>query len=88
MGKDKDIVMADKAAAEEDLANALPFLRQAEAAVDSIQPKDVNEMAQMAKPSDITKIVMDAIQILFQKRLDLPNKPKTFMLAKKDISFI
>lgn len=88
MGKDKDIVMADKAAAEEDLANALPFLRQAEAAVDSIQPKDVNEMAQMAKPSDITKIVMDAIQILFQKRLDLPNKPKTFILAKKDISFV
>jgi dynein heavy chain len=30
LGKDKDIVMADKAAAEEDLANALPFLRQAE----------------------------------------------------------
>jgi dynein heavy chain len=88
LGKDKDIVMADKAAAEEDLANALPFLRQAEAAVDSISPKDVNEMAGMAKPSDITKIVMDAIQILFQKRLDLPNKPKTFMLAKKDISFI
>jgi dynein heavy chain len=65
LGKDKDIVMADKAAAEQDLANALPFLRQAEAAVDSIQAKDVNEMANMQRPSDITRIVMDAIQILF-----------------------
>lgn len=80
--------MADKAAAEEDLANALPFLRQAEAAVDSIQAKDVNEMAGMAKPADITKIVMDAIQILFQKRLDLPNGIKPFVLAKKEITFV
>lgn len=88
LSKDKDIVMADKAAAEEDLANALPFLHQAQAAVDSIQAKDVNEMAGMAKPSDITRIVMDAIQILFQKRLDLPNKVKTFTLAKKDITFV
>jgi dynein heavy chain len=29
LSKDKDVVMADKAAAEEDLANALPFLHQA-----------------------------------------------------------
>jgi hypothetical protein len=45
-------------------------------------------MAGMTKPSDITRIVMDAIQILFQKRLDLPNKVKTFTLAKKDITFV
>jgi hypothetical protein len=45
-------------------------------------------MAGMAKPSDITKIVMDAIQILFQKKLTLPNKMKTFVLAKKDITFV
>ena len=88
LGKDKDIVMADKAAAQQDLENALPFLHKAQAAVDSIKPKDVNEMAGMTKPSDITKIVMDAIQILFQKKLDLPNKQKTFMLAKKDITFV
>jgi dynein heavy chain len=45
LGKEKDVVMQEKEAAEIELENAKPFLRAAEQAVDSIQKKDVEEMS-------------------------------------------
>lgn len=64
LSKFKSSIDGDKKEAERDLSAALPYLRNAEAAVDSLKKKDVDELASMAKPSDITKLTMDAVQIL------------------------
>jgi hypothetical protein len=48
----------------------------------------VNELAGMARPSDISKLVLDAIQVLFYKPLEVPSKVKNFVLAKKNIKFV
>lgn len=87
LGKDKEIVLQQKNEAEEELAKALPFLRKAEAAVESIKKKDVDMMGKSNSPAPITKLVMDAIQILFYKQLDVPCKVKTFQVSKRDFTF-
>ena len=45
-------------------------------------------MSKSAKPAMITLIVMDAIQILFQRALDVPAKIKTFVVAKQNVTFV
>lgn len=87
LGKDKEIVLSQKLEAEEELAKALPYLRRAEGAVEAIKKKDVDMMGKSTSPAPITKLVMDAIQILFYKELDVPCKIKVFTVAKRDFTF-
>ena len=56
--------MAEKEEADKDLQQALPYLRRAEAAVDSIKPKDISELKKVVNAVDTTKIIMDAVNIL------------------------
>ena len=71
----KNTIMEQKEQADKDLQKALPFLKKAEGAVDMIKPKDVGELKTSNRPVDTTKLIMDAIHILFQRHLD-PVKPK------------
>ncbi len=72
VGKEADMCNAQAAQIEieqeeanKDLQAAIPYLRRAEAAVDSIKPKDIGEMKTAKAASDTTRIVLDTIQILF-----------------------
>lgn len=58
-------IMAEKEAADRDLQIALPFLRRAEAAVESIRPADINELKGMRTAVDTTRLILDTIHILF-----------------------
>jgi len=62
-------------------------LRRAEAAVDSIKPKDITELKGTKKPADICRIIMDAVQLLFQLPV-VPVEPRTLYIAKTDVPFI
>jgi len=53
---DKAKIENEKALAEEDLAKAQPFVDEAERAVNSIKPNDLNELKKMSKPGDIIKV--------------------------------
>jgi dynein heavy chain len=66
---------------------ALPFLRRAEAAVDSIKPADINELKGMRQAVDTTRLIMDTIHILFQRPLD-PVKPKAMNILKQECPFV
>jgi hypothetical protein len=45
-------------------------LRKAEAAVNSIKPADINELKGMRQAVDTTRLIMDTVQILFQRSMD------------------
>lgn len=59
----------EKLAAEEDLAAAQPYLEEAERAVSSIKPNDLNELKKLAKPADIIKLIFDCVGILRKQPL-------------------
>jgi len=61
----KTAIMAEKESADRDLAIALPYLRRAEKAVDSIKPGDIKELSGMAQATDTTRLILDTIHILF-----------------------
>jgi len=83
----KNTILAEKDQADKDLAVALPFLRRAEAAVDSIRPQDINELRGMRNAVDTTRLILDTIHILFQRPLD-PCKPKSMNILKTDVPFV
>ena len=56
--------IGEKADAEEDLAKAQPFVEEAERAVASIKPNDLNELKKLGKPSDIIKLIFDCVSLL------------------------
>jgi dynein heavy chain len=58
---------AEKAEAQVELDKAMPFLKDAESACNSIQKKDVQEIKTNNKPVDIIKLVFDGLQIIMQK---------------------
>mmetsp|Transcript_34956 Transcript_34956/g.25438 ORF Transcript_34956/g.25438 Transcript_34956/m.25438 type:complete len:963 (+) Transcript_34956:351-3239(+) len=80
-------IQTERDIANRDLEQAIPFLRRAEAAVDSIKPKDISELKQTKKPHDICRVVMDAVQILFQLPM-VQVAPKPFTIAKENVPFI
>lgn len=61
---EKNKIQEEKELAEEDLIKAKPFLDEADRAVNSIKPADLNEMKKLPKPSDIIKYVFDCVMIL------------------------
>ena len=83
----KNSILSEKEEADKDLAVALPFLRRAEKAVDSIKPLDIKELSGMSQATDTTRLIMDTIHILFQRGMD-PVKPRPLTIMKQEIPFI
>lgn len=65
----------------------MPFLRKAEQAVDSINPKAIFELKQVQKAVDTTRLILDTVNILFQLPL-VPVQFKNLFIMKQDIPFI
>lgn len=61
--------MIEKEDADRDLQQALPYLRKAEQAVDSIKPKDITELKGVRNAVDTTRLILDTVNILFQAPL-------------------
>jgi len=83
----KNTIMKEKEQADADLQIALPYLKKAEAAVDSIKPGDINELKGMRNAVDTTRLIMDTIHVLFQRPLD-QVKQKSMNILKTDIPFV
>jgi len=83
----KTTIEGEKEAADKDLAKAMPFLDKAIAAADSIQAKDISELGGMRNAVDTTRLILDAVQILFQRTLD-SVKPRSLTILKTDIPFV
>lgn len=67
-------IAGEKADAERDLGKAQPFVEEAERAVNSIKPNDLNELKKLQKPSDIIKLIFDVVGLLKMEKL---NKVET-----------
>jgi dynein heavy chain len=95
---DAERIAGEKADAEEDLSKAQPFVDQAEAAVGSIKPADLNELKKLGKPSDIIKLVFDCVCILkmgalekvevMEVTLGVGKDKKTFKFIKDSYSMV
>merc|ERR1719197_1075345 len=57
----------EKAIAQKDLDQAMPFVYEAENAAKSIRQADITELKQLKAPSDIIRLIFDGVLILFQK---------------------
>merc|ERR1719443_1927609 len=79
--------MQEKEQADKDLQAAIPYLKKAEAAVNSIKPADINELKGMRQAVDTTRLIMDTVQILFQRAMD-PVKLKSLLILKTEIPFV
>lgn len=67
-------ITIDKENATRDLQAAIPHLRAAEKAANSISNKDIDELRKNQRPAQFTKTCFDMVLILFQK----PLKPVIF----------
>jgi dynein heavy chain len=76
-----------KTACEADLAAAQPFVDQAEDAINSIKPKDIQEVKRFGNPAHIIQLVLDGVLILFKEQLQ-PVRTTVLNLNKEDIRFI
>jgi dynein heavy chain, axonemal len=80
-------IAVEKADAEKDLAQAMPYLEKAVQAVGSITPKDINELKSAKSPADTTKLIFDAVHVILQREI-LPVKAGTWKIAKQDVDFL
>jgi dynein heavy chain len=71
----------ERAAADRDLAQALPYLEKAKQAANSIQPKDIGELKSLKQPAEICRLILDSVHILFQKPL-IPVGPRVVNFRK------
>lgn len=81
-------IAEEKADAEKDLQQALPYLQKAIDAVDSITPKDINEMKASKNPADTTKMILDAVHIILQFPLVAVKTGDFWKIAKQEVYFI
>ncbi|KAF0689476.1 Aste57867_19083 [Aphanomyces stellatus] len=85
--KDAALIRREKDDAEEDLAKAQPFLDEAERAVSSIKPNDLNELKKLAKPGDIIKLIFDCVAIL-QMYPVIKVEKSQITINKKSMDFL
>ena len=69
------------------MAVALPFLENAKNAAKSIQAKDITELKGSRNPTDIMKVIIDTVHILFQRSLD-PIKLREITCLKVQTPFV
>ncbi|XP_072937033.1 dynein axonemal heavy chain 8 [Epargyreus clarus] len=77
------VIAAETAVAEEKLAAAKPALDAAEAALLTINAADIATVRKLGKPPYLITLIMDAVIILFRKRIDpiKPDPEKQFLMA-------
>ena len=80
-------IAIEKTTCQADLDKAMPFVTQAETAINSIKASDIQEIKKLPKPSDIIKMVFDGVCILFHEPLN-DVKMTDLLVAKKDIKFV
>ena len=82
-------IAEERRACEDDLAKAQPYLDDAEAAVNSIKPADLNELKKLPKPSDIIKLVFDCVSVLRMQPMNKVEKaPVTLGVGKDKKTFM
>jgi dynein heavy chain len=84
---DANRIGAEKHACMADLAKAQPFVDEAEAAIRSIKPADIQEVKKLGNPAVIIQLVFDGILILFKLPLN-PVKAAKLVVSKQEINFI
>jgi len=83
------VIATEKEACQADLDKAQPFLDEAEKAVNSIKPADLNELKKLPKPSDIIKLVFDCVSILrMQPMAKVEKAPVTMGIGKDKETFM
>ncbi|GMH89960.1 hypothetical protein TrVE_jg7050 [Triparma verrucosa] len=80
-------IQGEKDSCAVDLAKAMPFVNEANAAIDSIKPSDINEIKQNKKPTHIIQLVFDCLLILFQAPLN-PVKPTKLTIKGDEFPFM
>jgi dynein heavy chain len=92
LSEDASRIAGEKAIAEEQLSKAQPFVDQAENAVNSIKPNDLNELKKLGNPSPIIKLIFDVVAILKKSPIIKAAEPVEISLGvgkdKKTIMFI
>jgi dynein heavy chain len=63
------MIAIEKEAAERDLQAALPALKRAQEAVDSIDQRDITEMKANRNPLDVIRYIMDSVVVFFGAKL-------------------
>lgn len=84
---DSQRIGAERSACMADLAKAQPFVDEAETAIRSIKPADIQEVKRFANPAFIIQLVFDGILLLFKLPMNAPRAAK-LNIAKQDINFI
>jgi dynein heavy chain len=94
VGVQKEECLAKKATieGEQELANrdlqaAMPFVYEAESAAKSIKQADITELKTMKSPSDIIRLIMDGVLILFMCPI-CSVKPEKKTMNKQEVDFI
>ena len=89
--KEANAIILEKNQAQEELAAAQPFLDEADEAVNSIKPNDLNELKKLPKPGDVIKLTFDGVMILRKFQMD-PVKVAEISLGigkdKKTFNFL
>ena len=65
-----NVISANKAIAEEKLLEAKPALEEAERALKTIQPSHIATVRRLANPPNLIMRIMDAVSLLFKRKMD------------------
>jgi len=88
LSKTAEIINAEKAIADNELAEAMPFVYAAEKAAKSINKKDITFVQKLGNPSPVIKRIMDCVLILNMKPLEKVNVVETKIKDSKSQHFV